>query len=94
MTQDLAKTLDKESTTTAPSEVIDSEQTNSGMNIALQATATGIALLEMEGDDIHHAIAFGREVALQVAHAMIKFFEEKDKIDEANTITQTVPGQS
>lgn len=58
--------------------LVESTPTGSDISLNLQATATGIALIEMEGDKVFHAINMGREISLAIAQTIFKFWEDRD----------------
>ena len=84
MTTDLnGKNLTAGDATASPSKktVVESTELHNNISLNLQATATGLALLEMEGDKVFHAINMGREISLGIAITIMDYWKNKDKED-------------
>ncbi len=63
------------------STVVESTELQNNISLNLQATATGLALLEMEGEEVFHAINMGREISLGIAITIMDYWKNKDKED-------------
>ena len=96
MTTNLTGHPEGSSSQNAPSDVVESENLHNNISLNLQATATGLALLEMEGEEVFHAINMGKEISIGIAQAILQYWITKGKEDEASTdsLEQQVSGSS
>ena len=82
MTTDLTGQQEASLSQKSPSEtVVESTPADSHMSLNLQATATGLAIIEMEGEEVYHAINMGREISMGIALAIMNYWKNKDKED-------------
>lgn len=93
MTDSNGTTSDSSELETSPSStVVESTEVPSDISLNLQATGTGLALLEMEGDKVFHAINMGREISLGIAITIMDYWKNKDKEDAITDSESQVAG--
>lgn len=93
MTTDLTGHPEASPSVKSPSStVVESTEVPSDISLNLQATSTGLALLEMEDGKVFHAINMGREISLGIAIAIMNYWKSKDKEDAITDSESQVAG--